>query len=266
MYLIANLAVGGDWPGAPDATTRFPEPAEDRLRAGSGSEDPGGPPPGVPPAQGRPAARAAAAAGVRARLNVPLYRNGYALVASSGLTSVLGLVYWLMAARLYTPQAVGVSAALISAMTLLANLAQLNLKSALNRFLPRAGSASAGLRARAATCSRWACLPWRASSSSSGSGLWAPQSSASSLDRPGLAAVVRRGHHGVDDLRAPGQRAGRDPPGALGAGREPRLRGRKIAVLVAVVATAPDAGRLRGLERPAAGAGRPGQRCCCSGG
>ena len=25
MYLIANLAVGGDWPGMPDATTRFPQ-------------------------------------------------------------------------------------------------------------------------------------------------------------------------------------------------------------------------------------------------
>src|SRR5438445_576325 len=24
MYVIANLAVGGDWPGNPDATTRFP--------------------------------------------------------------------------------------------------------------------------------------------------------------------------------------------------------------------------------------------------
>jgi beta-glucanase (GH16 family) len=24
MYLVANLAVGGDWPGPPDATTRFP--------------------------------------------------------------------------------------------------------------------------------------------------------------------------------------------------------------------------------------------------
>jgi beta-glucanase (GH16 family) len=24
MYVIANLAVGGDWPGSPDATTRFP--------------------------------------------------------------------------------------------------------------------------------------------------------------------------------------------------------------------------------------------------
>ena len=24
MYIIANLAVGGDWPGKPDQTTQFP--------------------------------------------------------------------------------------------------------------------------------------------------------------------------------------------------------------------------------------------------
>jgi beta-glucanase (GH16 family) len=24
MFLLANLAVGGHWPGAPDAATRFP--------------------------------------------------------------------------------------------------------------------------------------------------------------------------------------------------------------------------------------------------
>jgi beta-glucanase (GH16 family) len=24
MYLLANVAVGGNWPGAPDATTAFP--------------------------------------------------------------------------------------------------------------------------------------------------------------------------------------------------------------------------------------------------
>jgi O-antigen/teichoic acid export membrane protein len=76
----------------------------------------------------------------RARLQLPLYRNGYALVLGSGLTSALGLVYWVVAARTYSLAAVGVSAALISAMTLLANLAQVNLKSALTRFLPTAGS------------------------------------------------------------------------------------------------------------------------------
>jgi O-antigen/teichoic acid export membrane protein/aminoglycoside phosphotransferase len=81
-------------------------------------------------------------AGVRSRLTVPLYRNGYALVASSLLTSALGLAYWVVAAHAYPPAAVGVNAALISAMTLLTSIAQLNLKGALNRFLPRAGPAA----------------------------------------------------------------------------------------------------------------------------
>ncbi|MCC7022511.1 MAG: glycoside hydrolase family 16 protein [Thermomicrobiales bacterium] len=34
MYLLANLAVGGDWPGAPDASTRFPASFDiDYIRA-----------------------------------------------------------------------------------------------------------------------------------------------------------------------------------------------------------------------------------------
>jgi beta-glucanase (GH16 family) len=34
MYIVFNLAVGGDWPGAPDDTTAFPgEFAIDYVRA-----------------------------------------------------------------------------------------------------------------------------------------------------------------------------------------------------------------------------------------
>ena len=34
MYFVANLAVGGQWPGAPDASTRFPADfAIDYVRA-----------------------------------------------------------------------------------------------------------------------------------------------------------------------------------------------------------------------------------------
>jgi O-antigen/teichoic acid export membrane protein len=86
---------------------------------------------------------------LRARLSIPLYRNGYALVASTAATSVLGLGYWLLAARTYSPERLGLSAGLISAMTLLANLAQLNLKGALNRFLPTAGREAPALTLRA---------------------------------------------------------------------------------------------------------------------
>jgi O-antigen/teichoic acid export membrane protein len=75
-------------------------------------------------------------------LRDPLYRNGYALVASSAITSVLGLVFWLVAARRFTAEVIGISSATISAMLLLANLGQLNLVNALNRFVPRAGPAT----------------------------------------------------------------------------------------------------------------------------
>jgi O-antigen/teichoic acid export membrane protein len=77
---------------------------------------------------------------IRGRIQKPLYRNGYALIASSGLTSLVGVVYWMLAAREYSRAAIGVSSALISATTTLAALSQLNLKNALNRFLPRAGN------------------------------------------------------------------------------------------------------------------------------
>jgi beta-glucanase (GH16 family) len=34
MFILANLAVGGNWPGAPDAGTRFPATYEiDYIRA-----------------------------------------------------------------------------------------------------------------------------------------------------------------------------------------------------------------------------------------
>jgi O-antigen/teichoic acid export membrane protein len=72
-------------------------------------------------------------------LRVPLYRDGYALVLNSGLTALLGLVYWLLAAREYTPHAVGVNTAAISAMMFLAGVGQLNLISALLRFVPVLG-------------------------------------------------------------------------------------------------------------------------------
>lgn len=77
-----------------------------------------------------------------AHLRTPLYRNGYALVVSSGTTSVLGVAYWILAARYYTTDAVGLNSAAISAMMFLSGIAQLNLISALVRFIPVAGQAT----------------------------------------------------------------------------------------------------------------------------
>jgi O-antigen/teichoic acid export membrane protein len=69
----------------------------------------------------------------------PQHRDGLALVLSSGLTSGLGLLFWILAARLYDPATVGVNSTALSAMTLLGTAAQLNLGNALLRFVPVAG-------------------------------------------------------------------------------------------------------------------------------
>src|SRR5262245_10099393 len=78
-----------------------------------------------------------------AHFQTPLVRNGYSLIASTGITSILGLIYWLLAAHLYSVAEVGVNSALISTMIAVGGIAQLNLGSVLARFLPAAGRASA---------------------------------------------------------------------------------------------------------------------------
>jgi O-antigen/teichoic acid export membrane protein len=74
--------------------------------------------------------------GVLAGWSAPQHRDGLALVLSSGLTSVIGLLYWVVAARLFPPEIVGVNNTLISTMTLIGVAAQLNLGNALLRFVP----------------------------------------------------------------------------------------------------------------------------------
>ena len=75
----------------------------------------------------------------RAIFRDPLTRNGYALVASAAFTSILGFVFWILGARLYTKEQLGLGAALISMLFTLGGLAQLNLGNILNRYLPTAG-------------------------------------------------------------------------------------------------------------------------------
>ena len=69
----------------------------------------------------------------------PSLRDGLALVLSNGLTSAVGLAYWVLAARLFPPAVVGVNSVAISTMMLLGGVAQLNMTYALLRFVPVAG-------------------------------------------------------------------------------------------------------------------------------
>ncbi len=72
----------------------------------------------------------------------PLSRNGYALVANSGVTGVFGLLYWVLVARLYPTGVVGRASAAFAAMNLLAGFTALNFNGVLTRFIPQAGSST----------------------------------------------------------------------------------------------------------------------------
>ena len=77
---------------------------------------------------------------VKTRMGDPLRRSADALIIGTGLTSLLGLAFWALAARWLPTEAVGVGAALMSTVTLLANFATLGMRNGLLRFLPGAGS------------------------------------------------------------------------------------------------------------------------------
>lgn len=66
-------------------------------------------------------------------------RAGLNLVASAGVTSVLGLAFWSLAARRYSPVALGATAGLLAAMEIIAAVSNLGLRSALTRFVPSLG-------------------------------------------------------------------------------------------------------------------------------
>ncbi|GGN90097.1 hypothetical protein GCM10011579_085720 [Streptomyces albiflavescens] len=74
-----------------------------------------------------------------------LFRNAYALMLNTGISAVLGLGYWLVAARYYSESAVGQGSAAIAAMKLLAGLTAVTLTGALARFIPVAGRATGRL-------------------------------------------------------------------------------------------------------------------------
>ena len=67
-------------------------------------------------------------------------RNAASLIASSAITAVLGLVFWVAAARLLSTGDVGIGTAIVASIILLGNVATLGLRSGLIRFMAAAGS------------------------------------------------------------------------------------------------------------------------------
>jgi O-antigen/teichoic acid export membrane protein len=85
---------------------------------------------------------------VRTHLSDPLYRTGYYLIIGTGITSVLGVAFWALAAHTYSAADVGLNAAAISAMTLVSGACSLGLHGVLIRYLPIAGPSTHKLVSR----------------------------------------------------------------------------------------------------------------------
>lgn len=86
---------------------------------------------------------------VRAELSSPFQRDAYALMGGVAINGALGLVYWVLAARLYPTEAVGRGSALLAVVQLVSGFTQLNLGWTLSVYLPRHPDRAASLVASA---------------------------------------------------------------------------------------------------------------------
>jgi hypothetical protein len=72
-----------------------------------------------------------------------LLRSSYSLLANTAVTAVLGMGFWVAAARLYPAATVGRDTVLVSVLVELSVVCQLNLATGLVRFMPAAGARTA---------------------------------------------------------------------------------------------------------------------------
>ena len=70
------------------------------------------------------------------KLKDPLYKNSIFLIASSLLGAGTGFVFWVIAARFYSAEDVGLASAIISAVMLLHLFSQMGFKFSLAYYLP----------------------------------------------------------------------------------------------------------------------------------
>jgi len=111
---------------------------------------------------------------LREHLDDPLYRTGYYLILGTGITSLLGVGFWALAAHSYSARVVGLNAAAISAMTLVAEACTLGLAAVLARYLPVAGAATRRLVARSYAITVSLALAFGLLAALS-SGIWSPK-------------------------------------------------------------------------------------------
>lgn len=73
---------------------------------------------------------------IRIRLNKPFYENSFFIMLTSISSSFVGFIFWIMAAKVYNADYVGISTALISALTLISYISLLGFDQSIIRFFP----------------------------------------------------------------------------------------------------------------------------------
>ncbi|MFC1947587.1 lipopolysaccharide biosynthesis protein [Chloroflexota bacterium] len=82
---------------------------------------------------------------IRQVWQTPFYQNTYYLMSGNIINSALGFIFWIIAAKLYSAEVVGLGSAITSALRLLALFAELGLGISLVRYLPSAGKNGNGM-------------------------------------------------------------------------------------------------------------------------
>lgn len=65
-----------------------------------------------------------------------LHRNSFFLMASTGVMALVGFIFWIIASRIYTQEAIGIGGSFVSLTNLIEGIASLGLPITLIRFLP----------------------------------------------------------------------------------------------------------------------------------
>ncbi len=64
------------------------------------------------------------------------YKNSFYILITSMISSIFGFIFWIIAAKFYTPDEVGIASAIISSMTLILLFSKFGLDQAIIRFFP----------------------------------------------------------------------------------------------------------------------------------
>ena len=104
---------------------------------------------------------------------MPASTDGFPVVAATIISTALSLIFWVVAAHQYAPADLGLAAAAITTVVMLAEVAQLGLRSDLVRVVPRAGEDGRRLTVQSYTLTVVVVVVL-ASIFVAGLGLWAP--------------------------------------------------------------------------------------------